>query len=56
VLKGIRRGGSRDDILVAEDASVQGLRKSRDASQPVNLSIVNLRWYVECFWAVVYLW
>jgi len=41
---------------VAEDASVWGLRKSRDASQPVNLSSVNLSWYVEWFWAVVYLW
>jgi len=27
---------------VAEDASVQGLRKSRDASQPVHLKSVNL--------------
>jgi len=34
---------------------VLGLRKSRDASQPVNLSSVNLRWSVEWFWAVVYL-
>jgi len=28
--------------------------KARDASQPVNLSSVYLRWSVEWFWAVVY--
>ena len=38
---------------VAEDASVWGLRRSRDASQPVNLSSVNLNWHVEWFWAGV---
>ena len=37
---------------VAEDASMLGLRESRDADQPVNLKSVHVEW----FWAVVYLW
>ena len=39
VLRGIRRGRSRNTISVAEDASIWGLRKSRDAGQPVNLYV-----------------
>jgi len=35
---------------------VWGLRKSRDASQPVNLWSVNLSWHAECLRVVVYLW
>jgi len=59
-LWGIRRGGSRDAIQWLGMRLVYGLSKSRGASQPVNLSSVNLRWSVEShilewFWAVVYL-
>jgi len=55
-LRRIRRGGSRDGIRWLKMPLVWGLYKSRDASQPVNLLSVNLRWSVEWFWAVVYLW
>ena len=41
--------------MVAEDASCI-LRKSRDASQPVILSSVSLRWYAEWFLTVVFFW
>ena len=55
-LRGIRCGGSRVAIRWLRMQLVWGLRRSRDASQPVNLSSVSLRWSVEWFWAVVYLW
>jgi len=48
-LGGIRRGGSRDAIRWLRMRLVWGLCKSRDARQPVNLKIVNLRWFVEWF-------
>ena len=34
MLRGVRRGRSWNAISVAGDASIWGLRKSRDASQP----------------------
>ena len=43
----IRRGGSRYAIRWLRMQLVWGLRKSRDASQPVNLSSFNLRWSIE---------
>ena len=55
-LKGPDDEGSRDAIWCLRMRLVWGLRKSRDASQPVNLSSVNLRWSVEWFWTAVYLW
>jgi len=53
--RGIRHGDSRDAIQWLRMRLVWGLRKSRDASQPINLSSVNLRWSVEWFCAVMYL-
>ena len=54
--RGIRRGGSRDNIQWMRMRLVWGLRKSRDASQPVNLWSVNLSWHVKFLQAVVNLW
>jgi len=42
VLKGVRRGGSRDAIKWLRMPLVWGLRKSRHASQPVNLGRVAI--------------
>jgi len=54
VLRGIRRGGSWDVIRWLMMRLVWGLRKSRDASQPVNLWIVNLR--IFCHGQIGLLW
>jgi len=54
VFRGIRRGEFRDAIQWLRMRLVWGLRKSRDASQPVNLSSVNRSWHVECLRRVVY--
>ena len=45
--RGIRRRGSRDAIHGLRMRLVWGLRKSRDASQPVNSSSVDLNLHIK---------
>jgi len=47
---------SRDAIQWLGMRLVEGLRKSKDVSQPVNLWSVHLSWLVKCLRTVVYLW